>query len=364
MTKLGGVSYRRRAAMLLAPVIMLAFTFLVPLTTFAETENDQQPPSQEAQDPTFAPELVQKDQNVYRERADKIELRTAKTIQKDEVVFVVGEERIPAVEDVAASKDQYISWHPAYNPATGIKLTVEVQGVPVDGQSVSLHEKLSFAIDQSSDMLVVKSSAGTVLSGTKVEVAFNDKAPIVPDCTGGCGVNTELARFPLDGLIPGDYTIELSLTDDLGTFPSESKKITIPASTDSEPPTDPGTPPVIPVTPSPDIYIPKIDVVPIELLSTNFSIPVAANIVATTKRSSIFQATAAPPNGEVQGVATEERATVENVVDLTADEQPVVPLAPTSGGWSLFGVSWYWWAGSIAATWVAGMSLRLWLRKP
>lgn len=345
--------------MLLAPVIMLAFTFLVPLTTFAEPEPDEQP--------IVIPHFVKPDQDVYRVRATDIELQTAPTVEEEAVIFIAGEEEIPGVKSVSKSDDKHAIWNPSRAPNSGAVMTARVEEKPVSGQIV-LRDQPVLTLnpldgERSGASLSVTGTIEGVLAGTTVVVRLVPNANDAKDYEVVLDGRTELAQISLAEVPTGEYQVQLIAFEgkvqitDVNT-PVFIRVITPPDETEVE------TPPIIIATPSPDIYIPKIDVVPIELLSTNFSIPVAANIVATTKRSSIFQATAAPPNGEVQGVATEERATVENVVDLTADEQPVVPLAPTSGGWSLFGVSWYWWVGSIAATWVAGMSLRLWLRKP
>lgn len=356
MTKRGGASYRRQVAMLLAPAIMLAFTFLVPLTAFAE-------PDDITEEPVVTPVFMH--HNVYRERVKNIELRTAPDVGTDEVIFVVGDVRISAEKDEVASKEGlYASWHPVSNPDTGETMFAEVKGTLIE-EKVTLYDMLKFTIEQTTETLVVRSSAGTAISGTKVEVNFN-LSRAVAICADGCSQGTELKKFTLTDLSPGDYPVKLILADNFGEFFADEKIVTIPVppSIPDNNPVDTGPSTITPVVSSPDIYIPKLDIVPIELLSTDFSIPVAANIISTTKRSSIFQATAPPLGSEVRGAATEEQETLEKVVDLTIEEPPATPLAPTSGGWSLFGVSWYWWAGSVATMWVAGMSLRLLLRKP
>jgi|GEM_PF-5090846 len=107
--------------------------------------------------------------------------------------------------------------------------------------------------------------------------------------------------------------------------------------------------------------IDEVELVPITRLSSEFSIPVAPSLVSSNKMRQAFGAPSAQTTGDVLG---SEEQNLEGVIDLSTEE-PVsdTPLEPTSNGWSLFGVSWYWWAVGSMTIWASIASTRWWMQR-
>lgn len=118
-----------------------------------------------------------------------------------------------------------------------------------------------------------------------------------------------------------------------------------------------------PVVRSNVVPLEEVKIVPVTRLSNDFSIPVATSLVSTGSVRQGFGVSSAQSRGDVLG--SEER-NLDGVIDLNADEaaEEDTPLAPTSNGWSLFGVSWYWWAAGTMTIWVATAGTRWWLQRP
>lgn len=362
MTNRGSVSYRRQTAVLFASAIMLAFTFLVPISAHAEEAGIQEETPAEEQSPQAPtlPYFTQSD--AYRTRVASIQFRTLPEVKT--VEFIVGEETLVGQKIESAEGATFAVWHVPAAPSTSGVMTVRVDGELVNEARITLHDAPSLSLEelpkQGGDAVIIRGSVNGILSGTSVIVKFNGASHEV--IARGSGL--DLAQFSLIDVADGEYLVELIASDSSGDL-SIATPVKVVVSKPLVVPDPPDETPVIPVKPPTEVFLPKLEVTPFKLLSTEFSIPVAANIIASTKRATIFQSTAASPlSAEVRGVATTEQETLEKVVDLAIDEPPATPLAPTSGGWSLFGVSWYWLAGSVAAAWVAGMGLRMWLRKP
>lgn len=206
------------------------------------------------------------------------------------------------------------------------------------------------------DRTVIYPSTAFTLTGTSSKGAGGSaqldydgqRVPIGLDAQGGFSYTFS------QGLALGEHTFSVILTDALGNTnldslsPSDILDMSIVAA---------------PVKPSSGQLLTVVDLQPVQTLSTDFSIPVASNLLTATKRPAVFGGTVAATT-EPSEVAGAEYSTLEKVVDLGPTQQPATPLAPTSGGWSLFGVAWHWWAASAVTAWLAGWGVRWWLRKP
>lgn len=367
MTIQGGKSYRRQTATLFASAIMLAFTLFAPLSVYAETPLQDTPPEEtESQQPgPQAPELPYFTKNEeYRVLATFIELRT--NSQVTSVNFISGVEIIPGVEN-ESSDQSYITWRPSAAPTDNEVVTVEVDGKPADNTAIEIVETPTLVPIQLINNQISVRTATKVLSGTKLGITFNGVTN-TKDCADICEVDEELTTFSVENVPPGEYSVVLKVISPEGNFPEGTELFVIP-----QPPVPPATNQrqddhqgqgTLPVKTSDDLLISKLEVAPVEALSTQFSIPVTSSLLSALKNSGTVQ-TIQPRPPEVKGAATEELATLDKVVDLGPAEPPTeTPLAPTSGGWSLFGVSWYWWAGSAVTAWAAAAGARWWLRKP
>lgn len=179
----------------------------------------------------------------------------------------------------------------------------------------------------------------------------------------GLGADGTFGYTFSNGLPAGDYSFTVALTDSLGNTnsgaqtPGEMGQVSVVPAPIVPPVTI--TPPRV-VTPGGDGSIPALEIDPVDALSTQFSIPVASNIVSASKRQVVFGSAQQARSVDID---SPEVQTLEKVVDLSVDRPPETPLAPTSGGWSLFGVAWYWWAAGVAAMWAAGMGVYRWLRR-
>lgn len=107
--------------------------------------------------------------------------------------------------------------------------------------------------------------------------------------------------------------------------------------------------------------IDEVELVPITRLSSEFSIPVAPSLVSSDKMRQAFGAPSAQTTGDVLG---SEEQNLEGVIDLNTDDSVSdTPLEPTSNGWSLFGVSWYWWTVGSMTIWAGIASTRWWMQR-
>lgn len=116
-----------------------------------------------------------------------------------------------------------------------------------------------------------------------------------------------------------------------------------------------------PVPPGDDTLIDEVEVIPISTLSTDFSIPVARTLVSDVQQDSDM--TGDKISGEVLGA---EERNLAQVIDLNSDsasEADDAALSPGATGWSVFGLSWYWWLMGGATTWMGVISARWWLRR-
>ncbi|MBH2007704.1 hypothetical protein I8H83_03820 [Candidatus Saccharibacteria bacterium] len=362
MTKRGGVSYGRQTVMLFASAIMLALTFLAPLSAYAQETGSQEETPTEEQSPQapVLPYFTQSD--IYRVHAGAIEFRTLPEVKS--VEFDIGDETIVGQKVEPSEGATSIAWHvPTVPTASGI-MTAKTDGEPVVDARIMLHDAPVVSLEelpkQGGETVVIRGSVNGTLAGTSVIVKFNGTSHEV----AARGTGIDLVQISLVGLADGEYSVELIASDGSGDV-SVAVPVKMTVSKPLVVPDPPDETPVLPVKPPVEVFLPKLEVTPIKLLSTDFSVPVAANIIASTKRATIAQSTAASPlSAEARGIATTEQETLEKAVDLAIDEPSATPLAPTSGGWSLFGVSWYWLAGSAAAIWLAGAGFRTWLRKP
>ena len=367
MTIQGGKSYRRQTATLFASAIMLAFTLLVPLSVYAETPPQDTPPEEtESQQPApQAPELPYFTQaEAYRSRATAIEFHTETSVEK--VTFVIGTENIPGIKGALEEGATHAIWRLSSVPATSGVLQVKIgDNDEYSGPSVHLVEPtLSLAAleVQSGDKVTIQGSVNGILAGTNVLVRLHLPGGVAEQSVSARGDGVPLAEYSLVGVPDGNYRVELIASDGADQLAAAAPiEVTVKKPL---PVAEPPVTPDIPVRPPQDVFIPKLEVTPVEALSTQFSIPVTSSLLSALKNSGTVQ-TIQPRPPEVKGVATEELATLDKIVDLGPTEPPVeTPLAPTSGGWSLWGVSWYWWAGSAVTAWAAVVGARWWLRKP
>lgn len=368
MTIQGGKSYRRQTATLFASAIMLAFTLLAPLSVYAETSLQDTPSEEtESQQPgPQAPELPYFTQaEAYRSRATAIEFHTETSVEK--VTFVVGTENIPGTKGALEEGATHAIWRLSSIPATSGVLQVKIgDSDGYSGPSVNLVEPTlsltPLAEPQAGDKMILHGSVSSILAGTGVVARLHLPSGIVEHSVDARGTDVPLTEYSLVGVPDGNYRVELIASDGAGQLAAATPiEVTVKKPL---PVAEPPVTPDVPVRPPQNVFIPKLEVAPVEALSTQFSIPVTSSLLSALKNSGTVQ-TIQPRPPEVKGAATEELATLDKVVDLGPAEPPTeTPLAPTSGGWSLFGVSWYWWAGSAVTAWAAAAGARWWLRKP
>lgn len=294
----------------------------------------------------------------YLGRATHASLRAP--IGTDKVDFIIGEQHIPGVREVQQDTEEpkFEIWHPSQQPTASGVMTAKVDDHDEVTAQIALHDMLVPKATQVGDSLEVRGSAiGSVLPGTILTVAFNGSVSQAIDCTGGCGNDTLLITLPLADVASGDYIVQLHFSDaggEIGTT-EVSTSVTWPAKSEVEDT-------IIPVT-KPTVYVTKLDVVPISSLSTQFSTPVSPTLAAAISGMDALQSTSEPLVSDVKGAAASQSNPLNHVSALDTDRaSSEIPVAATGGGWSVFGLSWYWWASGAVASWLAVMATRWWLR--
>ena len=349
MTKRGGGSHRRRFSILVVSILMLTATFLLPFSAHAE---DVTPP-----EAVEAPLLSFTATDAYLVQATHVSLRAP--LGTSAVEFSIGDQRIPGIRETPQTPVQepatFEIWHPSDQPAASGVMQAHIVGNEDATAQIVLHDLLVPRIAQVGDSLEVHgTTTGSVLPGTTLALTFNGGAPQAVDCTAGCGADTLLATLPLANVVAGEYTAQLQFTDtsgELGSTTSAPATVSWPAKSDIDNV-------IIPVA-KPQVYVDKLEVVPIGSLSTQFSTPVSPKLVEAISSTDSLQLAAAPLESDVKGAATAQ----SNPLRITSlDTTPNIPVAPSDGGWAVLGIAWYWWASGGLAAWAGVVAARWWLR--
>ena len=350
MTKRGGGSHGRRFSILVVSTLMLAATFLLPFSAHAEDTTSPVAPEE--------PSISFTATDAYLAQATRVSLRAPLGTQA--VEFSIGDQLIPGVRETpqvpvpVQETPTFEIWHPSVQPATSGVMQAHVVGDDTTTAQIVLHDFLVARIAQVGDSLEVHSTGtGSVLPGTTLTLTFNGGAPQSIDCASGCGADALLATLPLADVVAGDYTVQLQFTDasgELGTTTSAPATISWPAKSDVDDA-------IIPVA-KPQVYVDKLEVVPIGSLSTQFSTPVSPKLVEAISSTASLQSTTTPLESDVKGAATAQA----NPLRVASTDTTTVPAAPLDGGWAVLGIAWYWWASGGLVAWAGVVAARWWLR--
>lgn len=355
MTKRGGGSHGRRFSILVVSTLMLAATFLLPFSVHAE-DTALSPADEESHEATV-PSFTTTDE--YLNRATHVSLRAP--LRTKSVEFTIGDQTIQGIKEPqqdAEAPAKFEIWHPTQQPATSGVMTAHVTGHDETTPQIVLHDMLVPKAEQIGDALEVRGgAAGSFLPGTTLSLIFNGAAPQVVDCSGGCGVDALLAKLSLVDVAAGNYTVQLHFADANGDIGDTSTSVTISWPAKSELNDDT----FLPVSKA-ETYVPKLEVVPIASLSTQFSTPVSSALAAAISGGRQLQsADDEPLAADVKGAAVLQANPLTTALQSDATA-PDVPVAATETGWSVFGLSWYWWVSGAAVAWVGIVAGRWWLR--